>query len=300
MAKTDFIYEEVTNKIIAEMEKGNLTWLKEWKSGFPINAFSKKFYKGVNALLLNLVMQNKGYTNPTFLTYKQAQDKGGYIRKGEKGYIVVFWKVLEVEEDILKDGVDTGETRIKKIPLLRYHTVFNIEQTEGIEYEKTAEVLNFNPIEKAEEIIKGFKDCPKVEHKGIQPLYNRKEDFIMIPLKENFNSEEAYYSTFFHEAMHSTGHKSRVDRGFTDKAMTDKEYAKEEIIAELGTAFLTTHSGIANKTIQNNSAYINAWLDALKEDKKFIFKISKDAQKGCDYILGVKEERQETGDNNGN
>lgn len=280
MAKTDFIYQMVTDRITAELEKGNVIWRKPWTSlggNMPRNLLSKKPYRGINLLLLSL----EPYASPYWLTAKQANEKGGKIRKGEKSTVIIFWKILKSE----KNGEETT------IPLLRYYRVFNLEQCEGIDAPvEEAAPVDHDPIADADKIVAGYKNGPKIEHGGDTAAYVPAWDKIMLPVRSAFASPEAYYQTKFHELSHSTGHESRLNREGITGAINfgEENYSKEELVAELGAAMLSTVAGIdIEKVAPPSGAYIKHWLSKLQADPKLIVQAAAQAAKSSDHILGI-------------
>jgi len=274
------VYEIITNEIIKKLEDGVIPWERPWDGMYtPKNFASGKEYRGINTILLGMQM----YDSPFWATFKQIQNNYGRIKKGEKSTIVVFWKWLEVKDD----DSDNPEAT-KEIPFLRYYRVFNLEQTEGIPWEKCMqfEERKFNPIDTCTNIVICFKDKPEIKLGGGRAYYSPIEDKLQIPIQSDFKSSEGYYSTLFHELVHSTGHVSRLNR----KSIVDhnpfgsKEYSKEELIAEIGAAFLCSFTGIKNETIDNSASYIQSWLRVLKEDCKMIVIAAGQAQKAVDYI----------------
>jgi antirestriction protein ArdC len=281
------IYQIVTDRITALLEKGVVPWQKNWSANQqpPQNLVSRKPYRGINILLL----QSMGYTSPYWLTFKQAQELGGYVKQGQKGCPVVFWRWLDVENKV------TGET--EHIPFLRYYTVFNVAQCEGISVLETTAPANENtPIQAAEQIVAGMLKRPEITHGFNQAFYSPPGDFVAMPAVEQFKSTADYFATLFHELTHSTGHGSRLNR----KAVSGSEgkmaafgsdpYGKEELVAEMGSAFLCCAAGIADRTIENSAAYVGAWLKRLKSDPKLVVQAAGQAQKAADYILGRNEE----------
>lgn len=267
------IYEMVTQQIIEQLEKGVVPWRKPWVNSIAVNWVTQKPYRGINTLLLN---------GGEYATFKQIQAAGGKVKKGEKGHIVVFWKWIEKEDE------ETGET--VKIPFLRYHKVFEINnQVEGLESKRKIEHFQHDPIEEAENIIKGYKNSPTYTHYSGSAYYKPKTDVINVPPMPDFKKVEEYYCTMFHEMIHSTGHKSRLCRkGIEEVAAFGSEtYSKEELIAEMGAAMLCAQARIDN-TIENSAAYIQSWLRALKSDKRLVVLAAAQAQKAVDYILGVE------------
>ena len=282
MAKAN-VYEMVTARIIAELEKGNIPWEKPWtgvRSG-AFNRISKKPYSLINQMLL----QHSG----EYATFKQWQELGGHVRKGEKSEIVVFWKIFEAEET----NPETGEKETKKIPLLRYYNVFHISQVEGVE-PLASEQLNdeIEPIEEADKIITDYINREHLnftECKSNQAYYRPSDDSVVVPLKKQYKNINEYYSTTFHELTHSTGHKNRLNRLQTGAvaAFGSETYSKEELVAEIGSASLMNIVGIETpKTFKNSAAYIQSWLKVLRNDNKFIVSASSKAEKAVNYIIG--------------
>jgi antirestriction protein ArdC len=287
MEKPKFdIYQTVTDKFLEKLEQGQIPWQKPWRTGLPMNLVSKKAYTGINVLLLGMTK----YVSPYWVSYKQAVELGGFVKKGEKAHMVVFWKFLKVD-----DKNNPGEE--KKIPLLRYYLVFNVEQCEGLESKiPVVETLEFNPLEECEKIVDGYQGKPEIEFGGHSASYSPSIDRIRMPHKENFKSVEGYYSTLFHECVHSTGHSKRLNRDDVVKSdgFGNHGYSKEELTAEIGAAMLSSMGGIES-TFDNSTAYLQSWLKSLQNDKKMIIYAAARSQKAVDHILGkVKvEETQE-------
>jgi len=271
--------EIITKKIIEQLEKGVIPWVRPWAQKHkPINAVTKTCYHGVNFFLLSFTP----YAQNCFLTFNQAKNAGGVVKSGEHGYPVVFWTLRSVDSINKK-----GEVEEKEIPYMRYYTVFNIEQCELPE--KFKELLpkqtEFNPIEKAESIVSGYKDKPKIINEEHRAFYEVKKDYINMPKRELFTDNNGYYQTLFHELTHSTGHANRLNRNLPENINRNSDgYSFEELIAELGSAFLCAESGI-NTTVENSARYIKGWLEVLKNDNNFIIKASSKAQKAYDYIV---------------
>ena len=219
------------------------------------------------------------YKSPYWLTFKQIKKLRGSVKAGEHGTPIVYYKTIEevVEND---KGEEVKRTRW----ICRYYTVFNLEQTTGIKAPDTKK-RKINPIKEAEAIVKGYKDKPKIIHRNGTPYYSPTEDLISLPEMSDYEKEEYYYSTLFHEMVHSTGHKSRLNR-IKDFAMFgSSEYSKEELVAELGAMFLSNKAGIERFTRKNNTAYINGWIKQLRNNVRWIVEASGKAQKAVDYIL---------------
>ena len=276
------VYEMVTNRIIEQLESGVIPWEKPW-TGVRDGAFnrvSKKSYSLLNQMLLG--------KDGEWASFKQWTDLGGHIRKGEKSSIVVFWKILPVEE-VQEDGSKV----VKQIPLLKYINVFHISQVDGVEPLPKEELHDIEPIEKAESILIDYwtRENIKVEHiKGNKAFYSPMSDMIQLPLFEQFKDANEYYSTAFHESVHSTMKESRCNRAEERKnklvAFGSEEYSKEELVAEIGSANLMNIIGIeTKKSFRNSTAYIQSWLRVLRNDNKFIVSASSKAEKAVEYIL---------------
>ena len=278
------IYEEITKRIIKKLENNQIPWIKPWSgiSGGAHNRISGKPYSLLNQMLL----EHDG----EYATYKQWASLGGKVKKGEKSEIVVFWKMLQVDE--IKDG----EVEKKTIPLLKYINVFHVSQIDGVE-PKASKLVEHKPIEEAEKIKVEYAER---EHLRIEEIvtnrafYSPMMDYIQVPCKEQYSDIIEFYSTLFHEMIHSTGHRDRLgrlDSGVKFAGFGSEEYSKEELIAEIGSAFLMNHIGIETiKTFNNSTAYIQSWLRVLKNDNKFIVSASSKAEKAMKYILGNVEE----------
>jgi antirestriction protein ArdC len=271
------VYEIVTDRIIAELEKGVIPWQRPFTSaGIAVNWKTQKAYRGINMWLLD-----KG----EYATFKQVTEAGGKVKKGEKAHVVVFWKWnMEVDEK----GNETG----KKIPWMTYYNVFEINtQCEGLASKRKEETFEHNPIEEAEKIIKGYMNSPEIRYSSGRAYYKPSMDYVNMPPLIDFKKCEEFYNVFFHELAHSTGHKSRLNRpGITETAAFGSEtYSKEELVAEMSAAMLCGTAGLET-TYENSAAYIGSWLKSLKNDNKLVVQAASQAQKAADYILGVKHE----------
>ena len=280
MAKKD-IYQEITNQIVSDFEKGLPVWEKPWEKGFmgfPINAFSKSFYSGVNTLILWLRQSQTGFETSQRITFLQVKNLGGSVKKGEKATSIVFYKKLVITDEKSEEE--------KTIPLLKTHAVFNLSQTEGLEHlikkSSSKDKPVFQDVEKSEQLIKKFE--ADISFAPIdKACYLPVEDKILMPKKEQFKTQEGFYSTMFHELSYWTAHKSRLGRPMRGKKGS-KAYAFEELVAEISASFICCHLGFKYST--QHSAYVKSWLKVLKEDKKAIFKASSQAQKATEFILG--------------
>jgi antirestriction protein ArdC len=267
-------YQIITEKIIEQLEKGVVPWRKPWRTILPQNLISRREYRGINSILLNSLP----FEHPYFLTFKQARGLGGFVRRGEKGLPVVFWRFIEEEE--------TKE----KFPLLRYYTVFNVSQCDGISVPVVA-ARRFNPIEECDKTISGMPHCPAVEFGGNQAFYVPSRDLIQMPVRERFSEAEEFYATIFHELVHSTGHVSRLNRkGINESGVGfgSQTYSQEELVAEIGASFLNAKAGIVGRTIENSASYIANWLSALRSDKRMVIVAAGAAQRAADYILNAQ------------
>ena len=277
-------YQVVTDKIIASLEAGTAPWQRPWSvsgfGGLPVR-FNGQSYNGINTLLLWL----QGRSAPTWMTYNQAKKLGGQVKKGEKGSLVVFFKQLRITETN-----DAGEEEAKSIPLLRYYTVFNVEQIADLParfYPSEAKDQNGDdPIAEVEAYITNTKAV--ISHGGDRAYYRPSTDDIWLPEFEQFEDAVSYYGVALHELVHWTGAKSRLDR---DKQYhTDDGRAREELVAEIGSAFAAASLGIEVEPREDHVNYIANWLEVLKGDKKAIFKAAAAAQKAVDHLNSLQEE----------
>jgi len=280
------VYAIITDTIIKKLQEGIVPWHMPWSAERPKNLISGKPYRGINVFLLGSL----GYMSPYWLTFKQAQSLGGHVNKGEKSVPVIFWKTYSKMETN-----DNGDHEEKSRFVLRYYRVFNIEQCtlppeEVPQEDPTART--FDPIPKAESVVAAMPNAPAITHQSQRACYSPLLDVVNMPRPESFDTPENYYSTLFHELTHSTGHESRLNRkGITDPVrFGSHSYSKEELVAEMGAAFLSGHCGIEDRILDNSAAYINGWLGRLKSDPKLVVMAAAKAQKSSDYIQGVKYE----------
>lgn len=278
------VFEIVNNRIIELLERGTIPWRKTWSagSGMPRNLVSKKEYRGINVFLLSAMP----YSSPYWLTYRQAQERGGNVRQGEKSTIVTFWKLMDRSTGERDDEIATG-----KIPLLRYYNVFNLEQCDGITAPEPEETANgFSPIEKAEQIIKDMPKPPSIRYAGNRAFYRPFEDRVQMPHEYTFEKSEDFYAVLFHELSHSTGAGHRLARKevMERKAFGSDDYSAEELVAEFAASFLCAVAGISNETIEMSAAYIDGWLSVMKRDKKLLVTAAAQAQRAADYVLNRK------------
>lgn len=284
------IYEKVTNTILEKLEAGTVPWRTPHfaRVGFPKNYQSSRDYRGINVLMLGM----SGYVAPWFMTYLQAKEAGGNVRKGEKGHLVVKFGDFKKKATDQESGEEVEETR----KYLKGYTVFNACQIEGVEFPELKKP-DFTPsqrVEKALAIVKGMPHAPEIrEGRGVRSCYLLREDIIDLPDRSFFESEERFYQTMFHELIHATGAKHRLNRPSLTQNLgrelsKAKVYEKEELVAEIGASFLMAHAGIVLEEHDQNAAYLEGWLQALKskDHRKWIVEAAGQAQKAVDYILG--------------
>jgi antirestriction protein ArdC len=269
----DKVEKEITDEIISKLQQGTIPWHQTWKSGLPANAVTRKPYKGINIWLLG----DHKYQSNLWLTFNQTKLLDGIVNKGEHGRQIVYWQIkTRIRED------DLGDEHRDEVPLLRTYTVFNIEQT-TIDTETETKVSD--PIAEAQRIVDGYDDGPEIV--SGEPSYSIELDKIRIPSISSFDSPDEYYSTLFHELSHSTGHSKRLNQDFKNSFGSDS-YAEEEIIVEMSASFLSGIAGVGvyNKTIENSAAYIQHWINRFADNTKLIIRLSSQAQKSTDWILG--------------
>ena len=289
MAKPKFdIYQHVTDRIITALEEGVVPWRKPWaEDGFHMSLSTGNPYRGMNQLLLGIQSwpEYGDYKSPWWGTYKQITERGGQVRKGEKGTQIVYWGSFEP-----KKGTPNPKTgKVDPVWLARYFSVFNADQADDLELPATEEVEHHDPIETAEAIVEGYPSPPDRRDGGGRACYSPANDSIQVPKHDAFDVNEEFYSTLFHELVHSTGHEKRLKRsGITDfDAFGSHQYSKEELIAEMGAAFLCAHAGIEQDTLGNSASYIGSWLKRLQDDKRMVVHAAQAAQKAADHILGI-------------
>lgn len=275
------IYQIITDRIIEQLANGHRPWTSPWSQrpiSLPVRV-NGETYQGINIVALWEAASRKGYESPRWLTFKQAQKEGGRVRQGEKATKVVYWNTFT------KQDADSDEDKPVKIPFIRSYAVFNIEQIDGIE-EPEAVALFQNTEARLAKIDAFFQATGAViKHGGGRAYYRPSEDTITMPHFERFTDAESYYSTLAHETVHWVGHSSRLDRGTGSFAMSSPEYAREELVAELGAAFLSAHLGLRADPREDHAAYLHSWLQVLKQDNRAIFKAATEAQKAVAFIL---------------
>ena len=291
------VYSIVTERIIEKLEAGTIPWHKPWRSiGAPQNLVSKKSYRGINVWLLTM----QGYISPYWATLRQINELGGRVRKGEKSTPVVFWRIyvdgveVRANSDQHEPEHEQEEGQGRRRFVLRYYSIFNTEQCElpASVSEKLAfpEQRQIDPIEACEKILTGMPNPPEIVHTGDQAFYSPIADRITMPPRGLFENAEEYWSTFWHEAGHASGHRKRLNRDSITEAAPfgSATYSVEEIVAEMTAAYLCGITGIENRTIDNSAAYVAGWLRQLRDQRKLIIHAAAQAQRACDYILNLK------------
>lgn len=318
------MYDNITDKVIKQLEAGTVPWQKTWIGGarnMPRNAVTNRAYRGMNIWTLLAESADKNYTSNQWLTFKQASelalgrnnfhDNNGHsgdtetcvpcvnqfgdrtmggVRRGEKGTQVIFWKPTSYNKEN-----DRGEMEQHDTLLLRFYYVWNVEQCDNIRIpdhaaDKRTSWKNNDPIQVAEDIVVGYSDAPPIAWGFPHACYYPSQDRMEMPEMKQFNTSADYYTTLFHEFTHSTMHESRLNRKAEEDAGThrfgSKPYGKEELVAEMGATYLMAFAGLTEQTFENNAAYLNSWIRTIKGDPKMVIHAAAQAQRSCDYILG--------------
>lgn len=292
MSEKQDVYSRVTNKIIVDLEKGTLPWVQPWKAGHVAGSVSKPLravgipYRGVNVLMLWAAAMEQNFSCPIWLTYKQAQELGGQVRKGEKGSLVVYANTIKKTQK-----TEEGEEVEAAIPFMKGYTVFNVEQIDKLpaHFYARVEPVHETPLERIAHLENFFAATKAdIRHGGNSAFYRIDTDFIQMPEVQSFQNIEGYYVTAAHELTHWTRHKSRLDRDLGRKRFGDAGYAMEELVAEIGAAFLCADLGLTPEPREDHAAYIGGWLKALKNDKRAIFSAAGHAQRAVDYLQGLQ------------
>jgi antirestriction protein ArdC len=297
-AKKD-CYADITNAIIADLENGVRPWVKPWDGGNAIPCRPLRItgepYRGINVMLLWSAAHQYGYQSATWLTYQQAMHQGGHIRKGEKSTTVVFSGTFtRTAQD------DKGEEQEKVIPFLKAYSVFNIDQTEGLpeKYQTPATIApalrNNARREKADHFVANTK--AEVCHGGDRACYSPLEDRIHVPRIERFKDSDAFYSVLLHELTHWTMRDGRCPRKFRPSIHGTANYAREELVAELGAAFLCADLQFALTPRPDHAEYIACWLEVLRNDKRAIFQAAATAQRAVDFLNSLQRAEGSTAD----
>jgi len=287
------LFQIITDRIVTELEQGVIPWQKPW-SGVQgaISHTTGKRYSLLNQMLL-------GCRSGEFVTFKEAQREGGHIKKGEKGSMIVFWKFLDSakrdDEGNVVHGAD-GKPIMESVPFLRYYNVFHIDQCEGLQprfAEDSSPGEHLSSDDAADRIVEDYIQRSGVKlilQRSDRAFYSPTTDSVTVPELAQFTCVAEYYSTIFHELMHSTGHVSRLNRLSREASFGSELYSKEELIAELGAAFLVNHVGLeTDNSFRNSAGYIQSWLKALKDDKHLIVSAAGKADKAVAMILNREE-----------
>ncbi|WP_067223121.1 ArdC family protein [Stappia indica] len=290
------VYERVTSSIIAALEAGVKPWHQPWNVEHAAGRITRPLrangvpYRGVNVLMLWGEAVARGYVAPVWMTFKQARELGGHVRKGEHGSLVVYASTLtRTEED-----ASTGEELERSIPFMKGYTVFNVEQVEGLPAQYYAQSAPREDVIRRIAHADAFVNATRadIHHGGGIASYNVGSDVVRMPPFEAFRDPESYYATLIHELSHWTRHKSRLDRDLGRKRWGDAGYAMEELVAELGAAFVLAGLDIAPNPRGEHASYIASWLKVLKEDKRAIFSAAAHAQRASDFLAGLQPDSQ--------
>ena len=285
------VYTRVTDRIVADLEQGVRTWMKPWSAEHAAGKISRPLrhngtpYRGMNVLLLWAEAVAKGYAAPSWMTFKQALEFNAHVRKGEHGSLVVYANSITKTETN-----DKGEDTEREIPFLKGYTVFNVEQIEGLPAHYYAKPENPLPLSERIESADHFLTATgaTIYHGGNRAFYAPGRDLVQMPPFEAFRDKESYYATALHELTHWSGAKHRLDRSFDAKRFGDHGYAREELVAELGAAFLCADLGITPEIRDDHAAYLGSWLKVLQEDKRAIFSAAAHAQRAADFLNGLQ------------
>ena len=290
------IYELVTERMIAALERGTVPWRKPWQpgTGQPRSMTTGQRYRGVNVFLLALTAAEHGYTSPFWGTYRQISDSGGQVRRGEHSTLVVFFKQHQIVPPGEQAGPDgqPAETPVKTVPVLRYFRLFNAEQTAALPARFHPEPGTFSEITEPQAVLDAYlrDGGPRLVHvAGDSADYDWRTDTIRVPRREQFRTSGGYYGTAFHECGHSTGHQSRLARPgvVTFDHFGSERYAREELAAEMTSAILCAQTGMDSpETFDNSASYISSWLRALRNDKKLVISAAAQAQRASEMVAG--------------
>jgi antirestriction protein ArdC len=281
------LYSRVTQAIVADLEQGVRPWTRPWSAEHLAGRISRPLrstgeaYSGVNVILLWAESVARGFTAPIWITFRQALALGGHVRKGEHGATVVYANRITRTET-----GSGGEDIERSIPFLKAYTVFNVEQVEGLPahfHATSAPRLDTDQrIDHADRFFAATG--AEVRHGGNQAYYAMQPDHVRMPPFECFEDPEAYYATLAHECTHWTRHPTRLDRDFGRQRWGDEGYAREELVAELGSAFLCADLGLELTPRPDHASYIESWLKVLKDDRRFIFTAAAHAQRAADFL----------------
>lgn len=285
------VYARVTDTIIAQIERGTAPWRQPWQAGHQAGPVSRplraegKPYRGINVMMLWASAMEKGYDAPIWMTYKQAAELGGQVRKGEKGSLVVY--AASFTKTVTDDK---GEAEEREIPFMKGYTVFNVEQIDGLPgHFYAAAPPAGQAVDRLDRLERFFAATgATIRHGGASAFYSPSQDIVQMPRIEAFRDQESYYATLAHEMTHWTRHPSRLDRDFGRKRFGDAGYAMEELVAEIGSAYLCADLGITPETREDHAAYVASWLKVLRDDKRAIFTAASHAERAADHLHGYQ------------
>jgi len=279
------IYQTITDKIIAELEAGTVPWVRPWSGEadpFPRNALSQRPYRGINTVLLGMEAHCHGYASNQWLTFRQAHQLGAHVRKGERAATIIYYEARMMDKEDTETVADGHEPEKRFIPLLKVFSVFNLDQVEDLPttHQPVTPDFAWHAGTTPDQIIDG--SGAEIRHQGFKAFYSPPNDLIYLPGKGNFADAAAYYSTALHELCHWTGATTRLGRKL-GRRFGESAYAMEELIAELGAAFLSAHCRLDGRL--QHASYIASWLEVLNRDKRAVFVAAAQAQKAADYLL---------------
>ena len=294
------VYSRITEKIVADLEKGVRPWLKPWHAEHAAGRIARPLrhngqpYNGMNVIMLWAEAVEKGYNAPIWMTFRQAKELGGHVRKGEHGSLVVYANTFhktETDED--------GQEVERDIPFMKGYTVFNVEQIDGLpaRYHAMAQAPILDPVQRIEHAEAFLAHTgANVRHGGNRAYYAPGSDHIQMPPFEFFRDPESYYETRLHETVHWTRHPTRLERDFGRRKWGDEGYAMEELVAEIGSCFLSADLDLTPEVREDHAAYIGSWLKVLKEDKRAIFTAAAHAQRAVDFLHGLQPATAQAGE----
>ena len=291
--QTEDVYTRITERIVRDLEQGVRPWVKPWNAEHATDKIMRPLrynglpYSGINVLMLWSEAAEQGFASPTWMTYRQAQELGAQVRKGEKGSLVVYANTITVKEENAE-----GQEDAREIGFLKGYTVFNCDQVDGLPehyYEKPEPRLE--PVERIERAERFFSATGiEIRYRGARAYYAAASDHVQMPPAESFRDAESFYATLAHESVHATKHPARLNRDLGRKKWGDEGYAREELVAELGAAFLCSDLEITPEIRDDHAAYIASWLEVLKNDKRAIFEAASHAQRAADFLHGLQKE----------
>jgi antirestriction protein ArdC len=290
------IYTRITDKIVASLEKGVRPWIKPWSGENAAGRITRPLrhnsmpYSGINILMLWASAMEQGFGSPSWMTFRQALELNAHVRKGEKGSLVVYANAITKTEQN-----DAGEEIEREIPFLKGYTVFNCDQIEGLpEQYYVKPEPNFSPVQRIEHAEVFFANTrADIRYRGGRAYYAQEPDYIQMPPIESFRDAESFYATLAHETCHWTKHPTRLERDFGRKSWGDEGYAHEELVAELGSAFLCADLELTPDVRDDHASYLASWLEVLKNDNRAIFGAAAHAQRAVDFLHKLQPERIE-------